>query len=256
MDISGELSYPLSILVKAIAFKNLSSAASHVGLSQPQLSRIIARLEQGVGVNLLDRQVKRKACWTADAMKLAEMFHSHQRRLDAGIKALQVGGKIRQLHIGTLEGMAPAAMRVAEILFKIPPIEMVTLDVFDLGELESSFINGDLDLMLSTRVPGRAKPKFTATLGYQTLDTVSKGDKFSVFSSFEFARLRRKSTAQTLVSNSLFIRKQWLENSGGEGWLPSEVIDRPRKDSNEVLLLGGEWLEKKLWEELIAKFKK
>lgn len=254
MDISGELSYPLSVLVRAIGFKNLSAASQHVGLSQPQLSRIIAKLEQDVGLSLLDRQVKRKACWTPEALRLAEMYQGHQRRLDAGIKALQVEGKIRQLHLGTLEGLAPVALRLAEILFKIPPMETVFVDVFDRGDLEAKFMSGDLDLILNSRMTGKAKPKFVHTLGYQTLDTVDKGGDFSVFSSFEFGQLRKKPKGGTLVSNSLFVRKQWFEKNGGHGWLPSDIADKPKKGGEEVLLLGGDWIEQKLWDTLINKF--
>jgi hypothetical protein len=142
-------------------------------------------------------------------------------------------------------------MRVAELLFKIPPMEIVTLDVFDRSELESRFLGGDLDLILNTRTVGKAKPKYARTLGYQTLETIDKGGGFSVFSSFEFGQLRKKPKAGTLVSNSLFVRKLWLEINGGHGWLPSDISERPRKSGEEILLLGGEWLEQKLWDALI-----
>ena len=44
------LHWPLSVLSKAIHHKNLSAAADHIGLSQPQLSRLIAQLEEELGV--------------------------------------------------------------------------------------------------------------------------------------------------------------------------------------------------------------
>lgn len=59
-----QLYYELGVLAKAVNFKNLSAAALHVGLSQPQLSRIIAKIEEELKIVLLDRSAKRKSGWT------------------------------------------------------------------------------------------------------------------------------------------------------------------------------------------------
>ena len=60
-----QLYYELGVLAKAVNFKNLSAAALHVGLSQPQLSRIIAKIEEELKIVLLDRSAKRKSGWTS-----------------------------------------------------------------------------------------------------------------------------------------------------------------------------------------------
>lgn len=249
-----ENTYALSILVRAVAHKNLSAASSHVGLSQPQLSRVIANLEDQLGFELLNRQVRRKASWTPQALKLAETFHNHQKRLESALKAMQSEGKTRELHIGTLEGLSPQAVMMAHKLFALKPIELISLDVYDRSELEAKFLAGDLDLILNTRIPSQAKPRLIHRVGYQTLDAVTAGSEFSVFSSFEFAQWRKKAPPHALVSNSLAVRRQWIEKFGGKGWLPSEITARPRKDADEVLLLGGEWVEAKIWNEAIASF--
>jgi len=66
--------WELSVLSRAVAYQNLSGASQHVGLSQPQLSRIIQKLEAQWSVVLLDRSAKRKACWTPAAYKLARVY--------------------------------------------------------------------------------------------------------------------------------------------------------------------------------------
>src|SRR5947209_3185861 len=96
-----ELNYPLSVLAKAVAYRNLSSASLHVGLSQPQLSRLISQIEKELGVELLDRKVKRKSSWTPQAMKLAELFHDNQLRLEHAIRCIQSDQRVRQVHFGT-----------------------------------------------------------------------------------------------------------------------------------------------------------
>src|SRR4051812_13999919 len=111
------LAYPLSILVRSVAFRNLSSASLHVGLSQPQLSRVIAQLEKELGMELLNRQVRRKSSWTAQALQLAELFEQHQRRLDQAVRGLQSENTPRSIHIGTLEGLVDIAITLAGKLF-------------------------------------------------------------------------------------------------------------------------------------------
>lgn len=247
----NEMSYRLSVLVRAVGFRNLSAASSHVGLSQPQLSRIIAALEAELGFELLNRQVKRKACWTPQALKLAEIYSRHHRRLENAVRSMQSEGRMRQIHIGTLEGLAREAVSLAAKLFAVPPIEFVTLDVFDLSELEAKFLSGDLDLILNTRLPDQSKPRFKHRIGYQTLDIVDMDSPFWVFSSFEFAQRRKKPEPNTLVSNSLAVRRLWINEFGGHGWLPSEVTDKPKRNAEEVLLLGGDWIEEQLWQSLV-----
>src|SRR5687767_8588247 len=97
-----DLSYSLSVLARAVAFRNLSAAASHVGLSQPQLSRVVARLERELGLELLNRQVRRRSYWTPQALQLAETFDRSHRRLEASIRALQSRQMPKQIHFGTL----------------------------------------------------------------------------------------------------------------------------------------------------------
>src|SRR5262245_50077515 len=140
----AQIYYPLSVLARAVAFKNLSAASQHVGLSQPQLSRLVMKLESEVGLRLLDRSVKRKASWTADALHLAHAYEQNRRRLDRSILAMQENRRTRELHIGTLEGLIPAALHMTHRLLEEGELHLTSLDVFDRNELEAKFLAGDL----------------------------------------------------------------------------------------------------------------
>src|SRR5690606_13535732 len=64
------LNWDLTVLSRAIQYNNLSGAAQHVGISQPQLSRIVSRLESELGVPLLNRETRRHSTWTAQAHRI------------------------------------------------------------------------------------------------------------------------------------------------------------------------------------------
>ena len=49
----------LSLVSRAARFPNLSAAATRIGISQPQLSRVVSRLEKSTGITLLDRSSRR-----------------------------------------------------------------------------------------------------------------------------------------------------------------------------------------------------
>jgi hypothetical protein len=248
-----DLTYPLSILVRAVAFRNLSSAALHVGLSQPQLSRLIAKIETELGVELLNRTVKRNSSWTPQAMKLAELFQENQRRLEHSIRALQSGQRARQVHIGTLEGLADTAMIYSKKLFEKADLELIFIDVFDRNELEAKYLAGDLDLILNTRVPSHAKPRHILVCGYQSLDMLEKSKAYTLYSTFEFnlrTRPKRLANDKTVVSNSLYVRREWMERYGGHGSMPSALIDKPKRGFDEVYLIGGDWLDAHIWQVL------
>src|SRR5690349_16007051 len=143
------LNYALTLLARSVAFRNLSSASMHVGLSQPQLSRLIAKLERELGMELLDRRVKRKSNWTPQAIQLAELFTQNQRRLEASIRALQTNQRARSAHIGTLEGLSDVAAKMAAILFDKADLKTIFVDVYDRSDLEGKFLSGDLDLIVN-----------------------------------------------------------------------------------------------------------
>jgi molybdenum-dependent DNA-binding transcriptional regulator ModE len=252
----NQLTYPLSVLVKAVEFKNLSSASLHVGLSQPQLSRMIAKLEEELGVELLNRQVKRKSSWTPRAAQLAHLFERHQRRLDHAIHTLQSSQVVRQIHIGTLEGLTDLAVTLSKRLFDKLGIETVTLDVFDRAELEARFLSGDLDVILNTRTVSRGKPKYQHVCAYQTLEHVENPGDFQLYSTYEHSQRARKKAVTTgkqavatptVISNSLYVRKTWLDRYGGKSSMPSSTTDKPRRGSDEIMLLGGDWLDPRVW---------
>ena len=181
------LHWQLSVLSKAIHYKNLSGAASHVGLSQPQLSRIISRLESELGVVLLDRTVRRKSGWTPVAYKIAETYFRNSRKLTQDLQQLKSGDQMTQLTIGILEGLIPTATEFCRQLLEQPQLTLIELNVYDLSELEERFEKDELDLVFTCREPGKHKYRYVRSLGYQVITQLSANSPIKVFSQFEYA---------------------------------------------------------------------
>ncbi len=248
--------WQLSVLSKAIHYKNLSGAASHVGLSQPQLSRIIARLEEELGVVLLDRTARRKSGWTPIAYKVAETYFQSSRKLSQELHQLTADTNIVHLSIGTLEGLIPIANSFCQQLFEQVKMQSVELVAYDLGELEQRFEKNQLDLLLTCREPSKHKYRYVRKLGYQVVEKSGTPSGIKVFSAFDYANYmhqahgRRSSpkNERILISNSLAVRKTWVEDYGGYGIIPSDVRRRESSASDTpVLIIGSDMLNPALW---------
>ena len=247
------LHWPLSILTKAIHFKNLTGASAHVGLSQPQLSRLISQLEKELGVTLLDRSAKRKSGWTQTAYRIAEIYALQSRKLQNSLQEALVAQIPTQVNIGTLEGLSEFAFEIAHSFFESSDVKEIALDIYDQNVLEEKFFNGDLDLIFTSREPGKQKFRHVIELGFQSIDKISSGDKYSVLSTFEYGRLKKKPDNKILISNSLSLRKHWLETYGGEGVVPSKVKKVAGKDLMPAIIVGGEMFNETLWSVVVKK---
>jgi len=248
--------WELSVLSRAIAYKNLSGASSQVGLSQPQLSRIIARLEKALSVVLLDRATKRNAAWTPTAFKLVEIYSKTIRSLDQELTKLTGSMLTKHMKIGALEGLIPTVLPYAKKLLELGS-HTVDIEVHDLNQIEEFFFRGEFDLLFVPREPGRKKFKYSKVLGFQVLERVEKSPQPLVMSSFEYATQRalvkQSSERPILISNSLLVRKLWLEQFGGTGIVPTQVTKtRPKGETVEsVFLLGNDTLSSTLWDKIV-----
>ncbi|NDD91692.1 LysR family transcriptional regulator [bacterium] len=257
------LSWELSILSQAVSFSNLSAASQQIGLSQPQLSRILAKLEKGLGLVLLNREVKRRATWTPIAHELAQTFSRGSRHLEAEILRLIEDSPIRQIRMATLEGLLGIAAEIGQRMMVRMELETLELDVLDLNELEERFLRGDLDLILTMREPGRRKYSFSKIIGYQSLDEIErtpKGLRTRLQSAYEHqsegARKKQQKSeiTPTLISNSLSLRRHWLDHYGGSGLFPSPLQQRNQATKSEtpVILLGSESLGSRAWKSITS----
>lgn len=248
-----QLYYEMSVLAKAVNFKNLSAAALHVGLSQPQLSRIIAKIEDELKIVLLDRSAKRKSGWTAVAFQLSEIFEKSIRRLETELQGISNNQMVAELRIGTLEGLSDFALTTSKQCFEQVGVKKITLDIFDLNELEANFLSGNLDLIFTSKIPGRQKFKYLSELGFQKLERIDTSKKFSVLSTFEYGRYNKKELEQfphIFVSNSLSLRRLWFDTNGGTGHMPTEAKRGKVKDAEPVMMIGSELLSPVLWEQI------
>lgn len=253
MKAISHLTYELSVLAKAIRHPNLSVAATHVGLSQPQLSRLIQKLEAELKVVLLDRASRRKSGWTPVAHDLASAFHRGLGRLEAEVLSVTRQTDIDELRIGTLEGLAPIAMSLADQFFKKMEIKRIDLDVLEYRDLDSLFLSGQLDLIFTARTPSRQKFKHSVEIGYQQHEIVSNDKNCLVLSPFEWAQAGTPELSgykRYLVSNSLHVRSGWLKDFGGTGTLPVDAKRGKGKGHYSVMLLGHDLLSPTLWEQI------
>lgn len=242
------LHWPLSVLTRAVHFKNLTGASAHVGLSQPQLSRLIAQLEKEFEVTLLDRTAKRKSAWTAAAFRLAEVYSQNSRKLQSSIQEILESQAPTHIHVGTLEGLSSIAISVIHTLYQNAKLQAVELDIYDQNELEERFFNNDLDVIFAARSPGKQKFRHSLEVGYQTLEAKDSNKSFSVLSPYEYGRLKRKPESKTFISNSLALRRQWFDLYGGVGQLPSEVHKAKGRDMAPVMIIATESFNESLWQ--------
>src|SRR5262245_56109637 len=123
------LFWDLSVLSRAVGFANLSAASRHIGLSQPQLSRIIKKIEEELGVQLLDREAKRKSAWTQSAVDLAEQFARGSKELSRQVEsAVSTAAHPTEIRIATLEGLSPLAISLSHELLAKDNFARVDLD--------------------------------------------------------------------------------------------------------------------------------
>jgi hypothetical protein len=257
-----QLHWELSVLSRAVAYPNLTAASTHVGLSQPQLSRIIARIEKTINVVVLDREAKRKSGWTKAAFDLAVLYSRFSRDLDGALQQLAGNSYPTSLRVGTLEGLVDLAIDFCEHGFLVEPLKSIELDVYDLDSLEEEFQKDNLDFIFTFQSPGKKKFRYESLLGYQTMDEFKAGDEYQVMSLFEFGTSRGKNRSvgkhRLLVSNSLEVRRRWLNRVGGRGLLPSKIHRNPIPRSKEapVLLLAHDDLNPKFWQAISRDFAK
>jgi LysR family transcriptional regulator, transcriptional activator for aaeXAB operon len=247
------LTYELSVLAKAVQHKNLSAAAVHVGLSQPQLSRLVGKIEAELKIVLLDRSARRKSGWTPVAHDLALTFTKGIGRLQSEIMAVAQDSETTELRIGTLEGLSAIAMQFTDQCFKKLKIKTAHLDVLEYRELDSQFLSGNLDLIFTARIPSKQKFKYELEVGYQQIDQIATDKDIRVLGSFEYSGLDKKELDEVkniLVSNSLSIRKHWLEEIGGTGALPVDAKKGRGKGHFPIFLLGNDLLSPKLWTQI------
>ncbi len=251
----GLLNNSISLLSSCISYRNLTSASKHVGLSQPQLSRRIKQLEEDLGVVLLDRTSPRHSTWTPQARGIVEIYIKSEKSLDADLSFYLQDSLQKDLKIGCLEGLANLGVESASKLLNNTHVESVTINLYDLNQLEAKFLSLDLDMAFTSRTPGNKKFNFEKCLGSQTLFKVKdKRSDIKILSSYEDLGIRYKKVKvfKKIVSNSLAVRKLFKEKYGGEVLLPSEIKygEDMAKNSVPVLMLAQDYLSKIIWDKL------
>lgn len=244
------LHWPLSVLSRCIDYKNLTAASKHVGLSQPQLSRLIKQIEEELEIVLLDRSSPRHSTWTPSARAIVEIYQQSEKTLDSKLNHYLEDSFQKEIKIGCLEGLSDLAKSSTAKVLKETRVKTVTLNIYDLNLLEAKFLSAELDVIFSSRGPTRKKYIKFKTLGYQTLTQMrSPLEQLHILSPFEDQIFKAKNKkTKKLISNSLAIRKNFQLEFGGDCTVPSEILKkRPLKNCFPVLLIGQDSLSNDLW---------
>jgi hypothetical protein len=245
------LHWPLSVLSRCIDYKNLTAASKHVGLSQPQLSRLIKQVETELEVVLLDRSSPRHSTWTPQARAVASIYKQSETSLDSKLSEYLDESFQKEIKIGCLEGLSDLAKSSANKVLTGTRVTTVTLNIYDLNRLETKFLAGELDLIFTSREPSRKKYEKIKVLGYQTLSKTknSENSDLHILSPFEEQLFKaKKKNLKKLISNSLAIRLGFQTKYGGISTVPSKVQkSEPLKDGIPVLLIGQDALSKEVW---------
>jgi hypothetical protein len=252
----GRLAWELSVLQRAVSFPSLSAASRQIGISQPQLSRILFRIEEELKINLLDRRVKRVPRWTKEAHLISQAYRESVQLLEKKIRAVGSQSKtLERLSLATLEGLSPAGMMIVDFLFKNKLANNIKFDVLDLNELTHAFEAGEYDLIISSQRGGRRKCALERRLGYQVLEEKSSGKnpEIDLKSSTESMLKAQKDPTQKplLISNSLMIRRMALEKFSARGIIPSPIYQKsrgPKAGEQDVMLLVRENLPDRVME--------
>lgn len=246
------LHWPLTVLNRSIYYKNLTAASQQIGISQPQLSRLIKQLEESLDVTLLDRSSPRHTTWTPEARKLAEIFNKSEKALNQAIEEFRDGSQQKELSIGCLEGLSSLAKKFGHRLLEKSGVETLHLNVFDQNDLEAKFLVADLDVIFTSRPPNNKKFSYQINLGHQFIEPAGdKASEIRIYSTFEFNSLttqQRKRKCKRVISNSLFLRKSFQELYGGAIRLPTEILKgKAPQGALPVIALGQDYLSKELW---------
>ncbi len=259
------LNWELSVLHRAVAFPNLSHASANIGISQPQLSRVVAKLESELGLSLLDREIKRKASWTQQAYKLADIYSRTVQRFQSDLTLIKDTAWPKVIRIGLLEGLIPSFIKVLNYIFTNTDIRTAQIFVYDTSKLEERFLENDIDMIYSFRVPNKKKFKHIKNIAYQRLEYFNC-DQASTYtlSEFEYTSQQYKQnypnmdkSTPLIISNSLAFRKEWYKVFDAAAIFPSEPYRTPKKTDNEIKLyvIAHDVLPDKLWDVIIEGFK-
>ena len=137
-------------------------------------------------------------------------------------------------------------------------MKQVSLDIHDFKDLDSEFLGGGLDLIFTVRQPSKQKYAHMLEVGYQQQEHISTNKDFLVYSPYEITAADKKaieSAKHVFTSNSLSLRKEWLNEYGGTGALPTAARKGRGKGTYSVYLIGSDLLSPRLWTKITELFR-
>ena len=250
-----KLAWEIEVLSRAIQYPNLSVAATQIGLSQPQLSRILQRVEADLGLLLLERDSKRQVSWKPEAIKLANVYSQISRSWDLELKHLQGSKQLKKIRVGCLEGLSEVATEyIAKVVKLESSLEEIEIESLDLGELEKAFLAQEIDLMLSSRSPGKKKFQYLEVIGHQKFTSFQGTSEWQVKTPFEILKDSKLKSKKNIVTKSLWLKTLCRDKLHASAMIPQKLNKKLPKDSQDfvpVFMIARDDFPKELWKELL-----
>lgn len=232
------LYWEFSLVARAVNFQNLSDAARNLRISQPQLSRILQRVEEELKVPLLDRSSKKGSRWTSQAKNFSEFILQHRESLTHGLGLLQTNSLPKTFRVAVLEGLIASGIEILKEVQKVNSLERFVFDVLDLEDLESAFGSGLYDVVLSSRKVVAPKKSVHLVLGFQDIEIQNPNSLDWTLSPFEEHTTKLpKNLKKLFVSNSLQVRDLWSQKQKTLFRKPSVLKKQKGKDSVAALAI-------------------
>lgn len=186
MSFDGRLLSGMSVLAAVVEAGSFSRAGDVLGLSASGVSRSISRLEERLGVRLLDRTT-RSLHLTGDGAKLYQRAAPHLQGIEEAANqvsgaASAVRGALR-VSVNPIFARHVLAPRLPDFFARYPALEMQVLQQADAGDLVADGIDVAIRfgpqapstmtsrLLLETRVLTVASPAYLARQGRPKLPT-------------------------------------------------------------------------------------
>ncbi|WP_369053185.1 LysR family transcriptional regulator [Kineococcus terrestris] len=157
-DVLRALAGPLRVLVAVADHEHVTRAAAELGLGQPTTSRALARVQEAVGVPLVVAE-GRGVRLTRAGRQLAAAARRALAELDEGVRRVREEDApgTGRIALGFLHTLGPAAVPALVRAFRTAhPGARFSLVQGAAGALLDALTAGELDLVLTSPLPGRA----------------------------------------------------------------------------------------------------
>jgi hypothetical protein len=207
----------------------------------------------------MDRDSKRSVSWRPEALKLADLYSQLSRSWELELKSLSASKPFKKIKVGCLEGLSEVATDyIAKIIKLESNLEEIEIEPLDLGELEKEFLDQELDLILSSRSPGKKKFQFLEVIGHQKFSNFEGRSEWQIKTPFELLKDHKSKKKKNIVTKSLWLKTLCRDRLDASALIPQKLnkssaskIPKESQDYVPVFMIAKDDFPKELWKELL-----